>query len=237
MIDSTNLLETLVAAIGAIGGLGTAAFGLVDASKAVFGGVSRFGFKHVMTALRPFESALNDGEADWRLTIQANWINGVPKDDQKAAAKSLIRLGLSADNAEALAKPGRVDPAALKALIQKIDQGATLGPQDVNLLGRFNAAIDAALDGGFERGDQQYRNASRLAAGLVAVTLAVTGGGLLAAQTAAAAHPFNFVAYLVSAQCGLAVLVGFIATPLAPIAKDLASSLQAAVGAVGSVRP
>ena len=167
MIDSTNLLQTLVAAIGAIGGLGTAAFGLVDASKALFdGGISRCGFQHVLAALKPFESALNDGEADWKLTIRANWINGVPKEDQKAAAKSLIRLGLAADNAEALAKPGRVDPAALKALIQRIDNGDKLGPQDVNLLGRFNAAIDAALDGGFERGDQQYRNASRLAAGV-----------------------------------------------------------------------
>jgi hypothetical protein len=27
-------------------------------------------------------------------TIYANWINGLPKDDQKTAAKSLIRLGL-----------------------------------------------------------------------------------------------------------------------------------------------
>lgn len=235
MFDSTNL-ESLVAAIGAIGALGTAAFGLVDASKAIFGGVSRFGFQHVLAALKPFESALKDAESDWKLTIQANWINGVPKDDQKAAAKSLIRLGLSANNAEALAKPGRVDPAALKSLIQRIDQGAKLGPEDVNLLGRFNAAIDAALDGGFERGDQQYRNASRLAAGIVSVVLAVVGGALLAGQSASAAHPFEFGAYLHSAQCGIAVLVGFIATPLAPIAKDLASSLQAAASAVGSVR-
>ncbi len=236
MFDSNHILEMLAAAIGAIGALGTAAFGLVDASKALFdGGVSRFGFQHVLAALKPFESALDDGEADWSLTIRANWINGVAKEDQKAAAKSLIRLGLSPDNAEALAKPGRVDPAALKDLIQRIDRGDKLGTQDVNLLGRFNAAIDAALDGGFERGDQQYRNAARLAAGLVAVVLAVSAGALLAAQTGP--QPFHLLAYLTSNQCGIAVLIGFIATPLAPIAKDLASSLQAAAAAVSSVRP
>ena len=67
--------------------------------------------------------------------------------------------------------------------------------------------------------------------------LAVAGGALIAGQSATAAHPFSPGDYFTSAQFGAAVLVGLIATPLAPIAKDLASSLAAAAGAVKSVRP
>jgi len=37
-------------------------------------------------------------------------------------------------------------------------------------------------------------------------------------------------------QLVLSLLVGFIATPLAPISKDLATSLQAAVSAVGTIK-
>ena len=43
-------------------------------------------------------------------------------------------------------------------------------------------------------------------------------------------------AYSLSADFGSAVIVGIAATPLAPVAKDLASSLQAAADAVCLVR-
>lgn len=236
MDPSNHILELVVAAITAIGGLGTAAFGLVDASKAFNGGVSQAGLKSVEAALKPFEAALNGAESDWRLTIRANWINGVPKADQKAAAKSLIRLGLTAANAPSMAAAGRVDPDRLRAVIAAIETGAALTPEDVNLLGRFNAAIDAALDGGFERGDQQYRNTSRLAAGGVSVVLAAAAGALLYPGAGAGGHGVGLGAYLTSSWFWLSLLVGLIATPLAPMAKDLASSLQAAANAVQSVR-
>jgi hypothetical protein len=42
--------------------------------------------------------------------------------------------------------------------------------------------------------------------------------------------------YFGSWHFGVALLVGLSATPLAPIAKDLATSLQAAVGTIRMVR-
>ena len=42
--------------------------------------------------------------------------------------------------------------------------------------------------------------------------------------------------YLESRDLGIAMLIGAISTPFAPIAKDLSSSLAAAVKAVGSLR-
>src|ERR1700741_4653600 len=93
MVELQETVAGTIGAITAMGALGTAAFGLVDASKAFFGGVSNFGFGRIEKAVKPFmpSSAAKDDTLVWRDTLRANWINGVPKEDQKAAAKALIR--------------------------------------------------------------------------------------------------------------------------------------------------
>src|SRR5207249_4183215 len=78
--------------------LGTAAYGLVDASKAFGGGISNAGFSHIREAVVPLIGAPEPaaaqmfGRKDVLATLLANWLNGVPKADQKAAAKSLIHM-------------------------------------------------------------------------------------------------------------------------------------------------
>jgi hypothetical protein len=208
-------------AIGAIAALGTAAFGLVDALKGVAGGPSNFGFRYVKTTLLPFAPALNVVGADAFLeTLRANWINGMAMDDQKAKAKALIHLGLTEANAKALAQAAGLDAAALAAVAAKIDAGTPLGTNDVNIVGRFDAIVSARLDAGYERADQFYRDASKLLSGIVAIILAVCGDMVLN-------NPIPLFG---------AVLIGIVATPLAPIAKDLTSSLAAAVDAISAVK-
>ena len=121
-----------------------------------------------------------------------------------------------------MAAAGHVDAAALKAVLVAVETGAALTPDQVNVLGRFTGAIDAAMDAGFEQGDQEYRNASKLWAGVVAILLAIVGGALL----------HGSADYFQTVDFGKAILVGLIAVPLAPVAKDLTSSLQAAVTAM-----
>jgi hypothetical protein len=77
-------------AIAAIGALGTAAFGLVDASKALWGGPSNLGFGFIKECLEPFANALAvadtsgvHGRDTFLNTLKANWLNGVPMADQK----------------------------------------------------------------------------------------------------------------------------------------------------------
>jgi hypothetical protein len=237
MTDVTTALADTTAAIAAAGGLGTAAFGLVDATKAFGGGVSNCGFSHVRKALAPFSAALTGASSDWMVTIRANWINGVAKEDQKAAAKALIRLGLSDGNAQSMAAAGHVDPDRLEAIIKAVQSGGTLTTQDADLLGRFNGAIDAAMDAGFEAADQQYRNSCRVLAGVFAIGLALWAGALIDPGGAMGLKAGAPAGYLFSSTFWSAVLVGIVAVPLAPIAKDLASSLQTAANAVKSVRP
>src|ERR1700751_1173552 len=78
----------------AVGGLGTAAYGVVDAIKAFGGGISNRGFgdiREIITKFIPPSPAGKIESAQSLLsalaTLRANWINGMPMADQKSVAK------------------------------------------------------------------------------------------------------------------------------------------------------
>ena len=172
-------------------------------------------------------------------TLKANWLNGVAKADQKAIAKSLIRLGLTPGDAPRLAAATGVDENELTAAAQRVQDGTALTQQDINILGRFDATVSAVLDLGYERADQIYRNTTKATAALVAIILAAIGGGIIFYNDAASASPPSSASlggYLASPLFLLSIVIGAMSTPLAPVAKDLSSSLQAAVKAVNAVR-
>jgi hypothetical protein len=233
----TEHLPGILNVIAAIGALGTAAVGLVDTTKAFNGGLSNAGFKFVRRAVLklisgeaadPVSPGRAFGNADVIATLRANWMNGVPKADQKAAAKGLIRLSLTSANAASIAAAVGVQSTALQAVVARIYEGQALGPEDLNLLGRFDCIVSAMLDESYERGDQAYRNVAKLTAAVIAIVLAMVGGGVLYAG-----HVSD---YLASSDAVVAFLVGAVSTPLAPVAKDLATALTAATKAVGAIR-
>jgi hypothetical protein len=225
-------LTNVTALIAAVGGLGTAAYGLVDASKAVGGGMSNPGFGYVSEAIAPLLVGAGEapgfGQKEMLTTLRANWLNGVPKADQKAIAKSLVHLGLTPGNALGLAKATGIDGGRLAVAATKVRAGQALDPQDVNILGEFDAIVSAILDSGYERADQFYRNWAKLVAAVVAIVLALVGGWIISQEEG---KP-----YLGSARMWFAILVGLLSTPLAPVAKDLSSSLSAAVKAVNGAK-
>jgi hypothetical protein len=214
--------------ITAIGGLGTAAFGLVDATKPVTG-VNHIGFSGIraaVTALTP--SATGPGAnamppGKLLATLQANWINGTDLGSQKSIAKSLIKLNLSAGNASAVAAATGVDSVVLTAVATSIAEGTPLSSTESDVYGRFDLIVTALLDEAYQRSDQVYRNWTRALAGVVAVLLSVTGWLMLYG----ADNPKGI---------GTSVLIGLLATPLAPIAKDLTSALASAVNTLQLVR-
>jgi hypothetical protein len=221
-------------AIVAIGALGTAAFGLVDAMKTLpSGGISNAGYAFIERAVQSFFSGQrrNAATGDMRRlfdTLHGNWINGTPLADQKAIAKSLIKLRLNETTAGAFANATGVDPATLKIVGEKMSKGAKLEPNETNVLGRFDLALTAILDGGYQHADQRYRNASKLAAMVVATVLAWVGG--LAITTN------GLASYLGSHDMWRALVAGLLAAPLAPISKDLASAVSAGVKAAQAIR-
>jgi len=162
-------------------------------------------------------------------TLRANWINGVAKADQKAAAKSLIRMCLTTTNVPSLAAAIGANPDVLTQLVQNIEKGAPLTATDLNLLGRFDAIVSAKLDAGYERGDQRYRNWAKVSAAVVAIVLAAIGGGVVAGSSS------DYWSWN-SGRLLLSILVGAVSTPLAPMAKDVSTTLVAAVSAITAAR-
>jgi hypothetical protein len=218
-------LPTIIAAVGA---LGTAAFGLVDAFKALpGGGISRAGFKFIretILKLAPEVPSL-DGSGLSRdsvlYTLQSQWINGTAATDQINIAKSLIKLRLTPETAAALATATGVDAGILSQVAASIRSGTALTTQQSDVYGRFDLLLTTLLDQAYERASQRYRNIAKFAAVPISVALAVT-----------AAH--------VTPNLGIsrwqAVLIGLIATPIAPVAKDISSAVSTAVQAIQSWR-
>lgn len=219
-------IENFGAALAALSALAAAAFGLLDSSKAFWGGVSNVGLPHIRKALAPFQPALEAAVAGgvWWEMVRANWLNGMAKADQKARVRALLKLGLTEATAPSLAISALVDPAVLARVARKIAEGQELSEQEFNVFGRMNAAVDAVLDGAFERADQQYRNVSKMLAGVTAIVVSA------AAQLVWAATMSNPPSFAV------AIGVGLLAVPVAPVAKDLTSALSAAMQALKAAR-
>lgn len=224
-------IEGIGSMLAAIAALGAAAFGLVDACKAIpGGGLSRLGFRYVREALEPYAPCLDRalGQGRWRDGLMAHWINGRPLDEQKAVARSLIRLGLTAQTVPQLPDSLNLDRGRLQAAAAKLETGEELSEVDLNLLGRLDAVIEAELQAAFDYADQAYRARARAWAGVAAIVLAMFG--LLVWRGGAGAS----IGWKDVAQ---AFLIGVLAVPIAPIAKDLSSAIAAGAKAVSSLRP
>jgi len=229
-------LQNLPQIITAIGGLGTAAFGIVDATKVFGGGANHIGFKGIRAAVTQLTppAAAGAGQPVNALsqqkvlaTLQANWFNGTDLGSQKSIAKSLIKLNLNAGNAAALAAATSVDPDALTAVATSIASGTPLTSAQSDVFARFDLIVTALLDEAYQHGDQVYRNGTRALAMMTSVVLALIGGIVLHNAGSELSWQLDMFE---------ALLVGLLATPLAPIAKDLSSALATAVNTMQLVK-
>jgi hypothetical protein len=212
--------------VAAIGALGTASFGIVDGLKTLpVVGVSNSGYAFIQRGVQHFfagqtrRNALGDLKILFD-TLHGNWINGRELNDQKAIAKSLIKLRLDTKTAVQFANATGVDAQILTRVGAKMSNNTPLDPAETNVLGRFDLALSAILDGAYQHADQRYRNWSKLTASFVAVLLAFGGGFALDDGSSV---------FLGSAHMWLSLIAGLLAAPLAPVTKDLASALQAGV--------
>jgi hypothetical protein len=213
----------------AIGGLGTAAYGLVDITKSMGGGISNRGFgdiKKIISQLIPASSGEGDAASARALpsvlaTLRANWLNGMAMADQKSVAKALIKLNLNANSAAVMAAATGVNATLLGQISAKLVTQQSLEPAETDVYGRFDLSVSALLDQGYQRADQRYRNSAKIAAVFVSVLLALVGTWTIYGNEA-------------HGHYGVAFIAGLLATPLAPVAKDLSSAIQAGAKAAQS---
>jgi hypothetical protein len=229
--DSASALTSHIPAIlAAVGALGTAAFGLVDTCKMLpYGGISHAGFKFIRNTIAkltpevPVFNGTGLSRESVLETLHSQWINGTATADQVNIAKSLIKLRLTPATAPDVARATGVDPAVLGAIAGNIIAGNPLTPQQTDVYGRFDLLLTTLLDQAYQGGDQRYRNAAKFTAVLVAVVLAVAGAYILKDTAVTITYP-------------QAVLLGLIATPIAPIAKDLSTGITTAMQAIQSLK-
>jgi hypothetical protein len=230
------VVSNLPQVITAIGGLGTAAFGLLEAAKPVNPWINHIGFdriKKTASDLTPSEKDASQPvnalpQTNILQSLLANWVNGTDLASQKAIAKTLIKLHLSAGNAAVLAAKTNVDPDLLKQVAVSIVSGTALTQPQSDAYARFDLIVTAMLDEVYQHADQVYRNWTRALAAMIAVVLAIVGGWSLS--------NVGFGAYLATSAALQALLVGLLATPLAPIAKDLSTGLSTAVNTLQLVK-
>ena len=206
--------------ITAIGALGTAAFGIVDAAKSGMSSINRIGLAHITRTiehLTPEPDGVNSLERRHILkSVEANWINGQDLSRQKCAAVTLILGHMIRSNADGLAARTNIDPATLESIAAKTISGATLLPEESAVQTRFELILNTLIDEAYQRSDQLYRNGTRSLAAIVAVALALAGGWVI--------EGCNFWQL---DHFAAALFVGLIATPMAPIAKDLSTTVAA----------
>jgi hypothetical protein len=225
-----DVLHNLPQLVTAVGGLGTAAFGLVDATKVFWGGVNHIGFskiaKRVSSLVATGEQVTNALPPKEVLnTLKGNWFNGTDIGSQKSIAKSLIKLHMNPDNSVAIAKATNIDPEVLTTVAKKQSSGEALTPGEGDVYARFDLILTAMLDETYQIADDDYRNATRAIAALFGIGLSVLGWLILHHD-----NPQTQVSFWDAA------ITGVLATPLAPIAKDLSTALATAVNTLQLVK-
>jgi len=236
-------IETALAAIVAVGALGTAAFGFVEAfGKAIAWrgwGLPYAGFGRIKALATDYAAALRltygesyadillqqyrDGRAKGQApdTLRQGVRLALPLMAQDVAASLIGRawgLGpeLSADLAHALRAEQADDLSAAEA-----EDGAMLAA-------RFALAVDARIAAAFSLAEERYQAIARGSAGVAAVALsllfnwAARGGemGCLSGAACTAGDAAKGYPWMI------ALIIGLAAVPLAPIAKDLSSALS-----------
>lgn len=210
----------------AVGALGTAAFGIVDGFKFIDNWAAA-GFKQIRKTLGEalFNSMHNAYGNGFEAFLRAQYINGRSSGEVVRSLRQGVRLGLTGENAAQMASSlGHIDPETLQEAASKVDEGTELNNKQRSIIARFEVALDARVDAALALAESKYKAVMQVRASIVAIVLSVIGSIAIhievAEDTGKLMHTFNFEDFVI------ALIVGVVAVPLAPIAKDVASALQ-----------
>jgi len=258
MADPTMNWSDFGNVIAAIGAFGTAAFGIVESAGKAFSiswtsnkgktchnwGLPYAGFREIKRMMKPLRPALKYAYGDdYMEIISQQYRTGGSTGDAPDTIRQGVRLGLpfmsipAATNlidalwnlniaqatalATALQSPANLPPPSGDAAPPAPDATA----QGQVLAGRFSTTLDARITAAFDLADQRYETTAKTLAGIVAVLLAVAFNE----QFPLADGKVNEKSVL------LAIGIGLIAVPIAPVVNDLSTNLQNALTAFRSI--
>jgi hypothetical protein len=253
MVDTFSIgWQQFGAGITAIGALGMAAFGVVEAlgkALAISGtrangdgyhfGLPYAGLNVVKRAMQPLSPALKLAYGPGYFDIIAQQYRA---DRSAGRAPDTIRQGVrlalpflsKTRAADVISSVWDMDRSYAEALAEALQAptadtppkppapvAAASGAVDPTqaLAGRFATALDARVSAAFDLADERYESQAKLWAGIASVVLAVGFNYGLGEK-------FPML---------LAIGIGIVAVPLAPVAKDLSTSLQNALTAFKAI--
>lgn len=215
-------IEVLLAIILAVGALGTASFGIVEALKWTPIGV--IGFGKIRETLGPAVMAcLEDayGEGNPKHYLQALYREERRGGELQRKLRQGARIGLNGTTAAGLARDfgAVVDGCKLKKIGESVKDGSELSEEERRELGRFELALDARIEAALARANTAYVGGVRVLASFTSILIALAAWKLLLGTGT-------------KVELQHAVLAGLAAVPLAPLAKDLTSALKSATVAI-----
>jgi hypothetical protein len=201
-------LGTIVLAVGA---LGTAAFGIVEALKWTPIGLMGFGQINKLLG-QPVMKALEVAYGpEYLLLLKAQYRAGRTQAQLPKTIRQGARVGLTPDTAAGMAdRMGVVEASELVNVAEALQAGTDLSAAQTSILGRFELALDARIDAAMALANDKYGGSLRVVASAVAIIIAIAVG-------------LN-----VGEDLLMSLVVGIAAVPIAPMAKDLTKAIQAA---------
>jgi hypothetical protein len=257
MPDST-LLGNIPDYVAAVGALGVAAFGMVEAlGKTLFVfpipgthirlGLPYVGFNRVEDLLKKVAPAMEASYGkDFRSIVRQQYRAGRSQGQAPESIRQGVRLGLPflshAAAVSVIEAVWGLPAAAADSLATALTTPVPVAPPpaadgapapapavvlDQALAGRFETALDTRVKAAFDLADQVYQTRAQFWAGVIAIGLSL-GYHYFTLDPKAPADAQGWA---------VALLIGLVAVPLAPAAKDLSSSLSDALSALGKLRP
>lgn len=218
-----DVIANLGTIILSAGGLGTAAYGAVDGFKLI-PKIALTGYRKVTDHLGDVMKAVRraygaHADALLRAQYQGGRTDGVlPK-----SLRQGFRIGLPALDAatiETIADSvGVANAKLISSGAAKMKDGIDLTKEEREAMSRLEVAVDARIDAGLTMADCAYVLRMKVFAGLLAIAVAIAVG-------------FAIRDSLEQNWLLQAFLVGLLAVPVAPIAKDLATAVGEAAKAL-----
>jgi len=202
----------------AAGAVGTASMGIVEGFKSTKW--SPIGFSKLTKSISWADAALNKayGKESKTLLESLYRVNRTSGDLPRILRQG-VRIGLDQNNAAEMEETLLgADSKQLQGVAKKVAEGTDLDTTEKNILGRFEVAADARIDAALALAERAYSNGIRYRAFFIAQGLAF--GAVFAIGPD-------------SKKIITALIIGLVAVPLAPIAKDVAKGFQSAVKAIG----
>ena len=201
-------MENIGTIVLATGALGTAAFGIVEAMKWTRM-IGLIGYSRLVYLLGPIWGTLERAYG----AAYEEVLSGQYRGDHRELFRMIrqgVRIGLTTENApQVAAYLGVVNGEELSKAAARLGDAETISKEHQQVLGRYELAVDARIESALAMAQTQYAGKMRTIASFIALGI---GGGV----------------GLYVGQLFMGLLIGLAAVPLAPIAKDLVSALQAA---------